>query len=47
MLILLYCQEVTSISILQVSTFEGIKAPHKSLVELTDGVALSECLAEM
>ncbi|KAL9950637.1 hypothetical protein ACROYT_G043164 [Oculina patagonica] len=30
-----------------VSTFEGIKAPHKSVEELTDGVALSECLAEI
>ncbi|XP_020631473.1 protein Hook homolog 3-like [Orbicella faveolata] len=30
-----------------VSTFEGIKAPHKTVVELTDGVALCECLAEI
>lgn len=30
-----------------VSTFEGIKAPHKTIDELADGVALSECLAEI
>jgi len=30
-----------------VNTFEGIKAPHRTINELTDGVALCECLAEM
>lgn len=30
-----------------VKTFEGIKAPHQTIQELTDGVALCECLAEI
>ncbi|XP_068726977.1 protein Hook homolog isoform X1 [Montipora capricornis] len=30
-----------------VNTFEGIKAPHTTVDELTDGVALCECLAEI
>lgn len=30
-----------------VKTFEGIKAPHQTIEELTDGVALCECLAEI
>lgn len=30
-----------------VNTFEGIKAPHRTINELTDGVALCECLAEI
>lgn len=30
-----------------VNTFEGIKAPHRTVEELTDGVALCECLAEI
>ena len=42
--------EVNCIMVLffvQVNTFEGIKAPHNTVDELTDGVALCECLAEM
>lgn len=30
-----------------VNTFEGIKAPHNTIEELADGVALCECLAEI
>ncbi|KAK2569947.1 Protein Hook-like protein [Acropora cervicornis] len=30
-----------------VNTFEGIKAPHRTINELTDGVALCQCLAEI
>lgn len=32
---------------LQLNTFERIKSPHASAEELSDGVALCECLAEM
>lgn len=39
--------DILLIILLQVNTFEAIKSPHATAEELSDGVALCECLAEM